>query len=152
MLTLTDGKAVQLGQVVGKDGAPGRDGKDGEPGRDGLGFDDLDVDYDGVRSITMRMKRGDAVKEFQFQMPVMIYQGIFRAERIYDVGDTVTWSGSLWHCHERTSDKPGDKDSKGWQLVAKKGADGKNGARGERGDRGPPGANGKDLTIPMMGR
>ena len=36
VLTLSDGKAVNLGAVVGKDGEPGRDGVDGAPGRDGV--------------------------------------------------------------------------------------------------------------------
>lgn len=148
VLTMQDGRTVDLGLVIGCDG---KDGKDGAPGRDGLGFDDLDIAYDGQRNFSIRMQRGDAVKSFEFTMPVMIYRGIWKEGTDYSVGDTVTWDGSLWHCHEASNAKPGNGKT-GWQLCSKKGRDGKDGERGMRGERGAPGANGRDLTIPMQGR
>lgn len=71
------------------------------------------------------------IKEIDF--PAMIYRGVFSGGDFVP-GDTVTWAGSLWHCDEPTSDKPGEAGSKGWTLCAKKGRDGKDGL------------NGKDLT------
>ena len=60
-----------------------------------------------------------------FTMPVMLYKSVYKAEHQYRQGDMVTCSGSLWHCDEDTTDRPGGKDSKGWTLCAKKGADGR---------------------------
>lgn len=151
VLTLTDGRTVDLGAVVGEDGESGKDGEPGKDGRDGLGFDDLDVLFDGQRTFTFKMQRGEVVKEFQFDVPMMIYRGIYQKDAAYHPGDCVTWSGSLWHCQAETTEKPGEKTA-GWKLCVKSGRDGKDGMRGERGERGAPGANGKDLTIPMQGR
>lgn len=57
--------------------------------------------------------------------PGLRYLGVFVAGKTYDLGDCVTWDGSLWHCHsETTTAKPGD-GSKTWQLIVKRGRDGK---------------------------
>jgi len=61
----------------------------------------------------------------EFSMPVMLYKSVYKSEHQYRQGDMVTCSGSLWHCDEDTTDRPGGKDSKGWTLCAKKGADGR---------------------------
>ena len=61
----------------------------------------------------------------EFTMPVMLYKNVYKPETQYRKGDMVTCSGSLWHCDEDTNDRPGGKDSKGWTLCAKKGADGR---------------------------
>jgi hypothetical protein len=149
ILTMTDGKTVDLGLVVG---APGQDGKDGAPGRDGLGFDDLEVAYDGQRTFTFKMQRGDVIKEFAFAVPMMIYRGIYKKGDHYVPGDVVTWDGQMFHCHTATDTEPKYAEGSCWTLCTKKGRDGKDGSRGLRGERGPPGANGRDLTIPMQGR
>jgi integrin beta 3 len=117
--------------LQGEQGLPGRDGQPGVPGRDGkdgLGFDDLDVDYDGARTFTFRLQRGDRTKEFAFTVPVMLYQGVWQ-ERSYEPGDSVTWRGSLWVARAATDSKP-DEASTAWTLCAKKGRDGKDAARG----------------------
>nr|WP_279078520.1 phage gp6-like head-tail connector protein [Hafnia alvei] len=78
------------------------------------------------RGFTLTVKRASGSCETKsFDMPVMIYRGVFRAEKDYHPGDTVTWGGSLWHCDEYTRDKPGDIDAKGWTLAAKRGRDGR---------------------------
>ena len=55
-------------------------------------------------------------------LPTMIYQGVWKAGS-YQKGDTVTCSGSLWHCDEDTDTRPGEAQ-KSWTLVAKRGRDG----------------------------
>jgi hypothetical protein len=101
-----------------------QDGRDGADGKDGLGFDDMTVEHDGERLLTIKYARSDQRKHFDFVIPAMIYRGVFRQPAIYAPGDTVTWAGSLWHCDAHTSDKPGELGSKGWTLCAKKGRDG----------------------------
>lgn len=132
VLTLSDGKTVPLGRVVGKDADETAIAKLIEAeiakfprpkdGLDGLGFDDLTVEHDGERGIVLRFVRGEQVKEFRAHLPVMLYRGVFNDGHTYERGDTVTWGGHLWHCNEETRDKPGT--SKSWTLAAKRGRDG----------------------------
>lgn len=150
-----DGLTGERGQD-GPEGKPGRDGRDGVPGvagapgekgldglhgkdgQDGLGFDDLDVLYDGERGVTFRFTKGDRVKDFPLTLPMEIYRGVY-TEKAYARGDSVTWAGSEWHCNEPTTTKPGD-GSKAWTLKVKRGRDGKDGAPGADGKPG------RDLT------
>jgi integrin beta 3 len=107
------------------------------------GIADTEVDM-SERTVTIRtVKTGGAVIEKSFNVPTMIYRGIW-AERGYEFGDTVTWDGSLWHCEKASSDKPGTSDA--WKLCTKRGRDGRDGLRGEKGERGAEGRAGKDLT------
>lgn len=55
-------------------------------------------------------------------IPVMLHRGIWK-DGGYTQGDVVTWDGSQWHCLAPTDTKPGT--SKDWQLVVKRGRDGK---------------------------
>lgn len=105
-------------------GAAGEDGKDGIDGKDGLGFDDLTVEHDGERTVTLRFTQGDRVKEYVLTFPVPIYRGVYQAERGYDRGDEVTFGGSQWHCNDATADKPGE-GSPAWTLSVKRGRDGR---------------------------
>lgn len=123
-----DGRDGMAG-VPGRDGLNGKDGAPGKDGLDGLGFDDLDVVHDGERGFTFRFTRGDRVKEFPFTVPALIYRGVFVEGKEYARGDTVTWAGASWHCHTTTTAKPGD-GSKDWQLMVKRGAEGKAGRDG----------------------
>lgn len=134
----------------------------GKPGPAGLGFDDLEILYDGERSFTFRLARGETVKEWRYSVPVQIYRGVYRDGETYQAGDTVTWASCLWHCKVSTSTKPEDKSSSDWVLAVKRGQDGasayavaqKEGFAGTRAEwlssiRGPRGAEGKpgrDLT------
>ena len=54
--------------------------------------------------------------------PVLQYLGVFEQGHSYVRGDTVTWAGSIWHCNEPTSDKPGASSSS-WTLAVKRGRD-----------------------------
>lgn len=100
------------------------DGKDGRDGTDGLGFDDLAVDYDGERGVTLKFTRGDVCKTFHLEMPVVIDRGVYKPGSPYQKGDAVTWGGSLWIAQkDAPASKPGEDG--GWRLAVKKGRDGK---------------------------
>ena len=144
----------------GQPGLPGRDGAPGKDGADGLGFDDLQVTYDGERKFTFRFVRGEKVKEFDFTVPMAIYREVFKEGTAYVTGDQVSFGGSIWHCLEPTTAKPGQGNPK-WRLACKHGRDGRDGKsayevavdagfRGSESDwlktlKGPPGPPGKDL-------
>lgn len=119
----------------GKDGRDGLDGKAGEPGapgtdgRDGLGFEDLDIAYDGERTITLRFARGDRELTYPIKLVgAMLYRGVYDMDRKYEPGDCVTWAGSMWVAKAETVSKPGTDPT--WQLSAKRGQEGKAGRDG----------------------
>lgn len=151
VLTLSNGEVRNVGLVTGKDGVPGEPGKDGVPGTDGapgLGFDDLDVIYDGLRNFTFRMKRAEAVKDWSFNVPFPLYARAWKDGNEYKEGDLATWDGSLWHCDIDGPGKPGTAGG-GWTLALKRGQDGRPGKDGEK---GMPGRDGKDALefAPML--
>lgn len=112
--------------VPGLTGEKGLDGVNGKDGADGLGIDDLAVLHDGERTVTFRFQNGHKVKDFQVVFPVQIYREVYTEGKTYERGDSVTWGGSEWYCHEPTLTKPGD-GSKAWTLKVKRGRDGKDG-------------------------
>lgn len=86
----------------------------------------IEVQHSEQRTFTLTVNRTSGTSETKtFDVPVMIYQGVFKTGQEYLPGDTVTWGGSLWHCDEQTQDKPGEAGSKGWTLAAKRGRDGR---------------------------
>lgn len=86
----------------------------------------IDIQQSEQRCFTLKVNRTSGTSETKsFDVPVMIYQGVFKSGQEYLPGDTVTWGGSLRHCDERTQDKPGEAGSKGWTLAAKRGRDGR---------------------------
>ncbi|MGR4048611.1 phage gp6-like head-tail connector protein [Kosakonia cowanii] len=86
----------------------------------------VDIERSDQRRFTLTVNRASGVSETKsFDVPVMIYQGVFKSGQDYLPGDTVTWGGSLWHCDEPTQDKPGETGSKGWTLATKRGRDGR---------------------------
>lgn len=127
VITTTEGVPHNLGRVVGRDGRDGAKGDPGKDGADGLGFDDMEATYDGGRTITLRFARGDRVKEFAFEVPMVIDRGVYSQGREYSPGDGVTWAGSYWIAQERTREKP--DTGKGWRLAVKRGRDGKDAER-----------------------
>ena len=114
VLTFSNGETKELGNVVGDDG---------KPGADGLGFDDLSVDYDGEKTLTLKFNRGEQSKEFPLALPIVMDRGVYKDGASYQAGDGVTWAGSFWIAQEDTADKP--DTGKGWRLAGKKGRDGK---------------------------
>jgi hypothetical protein len=145
----------------GLPGAPGTPGRDGAPGNDGLGFDDLQVERINQRRVVFKFVRGDRAKEFPVDLPAVIYSGIHVEGTAYQLGDTVTWAGALWHCNAPTSTKPG-QGNKVWTLCTKAGRDGRdgrsayevaveNGFKGSEADwlkslKGPPGKDGRGFA------
>ena len=90
------------------------------------GVSGIDIQQSEQRNFTLTVSRTSGASETKsFDVPVMIYQGVFKSGQEYLPGDTVTWGGSLWHCDEQTQDKPGEAGSKGWTLAAKRGRDGR---------------------------
>lgn len=57
--------------------------------------------------------------------PQMAYTGTWRQGASYQRGDFCSDHGSLWHAWQTTSERPGESEH--WQLVAKRGADGRPG-------------------------
>jgi hypothetical protein len=95
---------------------------EGKPGVDGIGFDDMAAEYDGERTITLRFERGETVKTFSFDMPVVLDRGVWK-DGEYKAGDGVTWGGSFWIAQKDTESKPGGGED--WRLAVKRGQDGK---------------------------
>lgn len=122
ILTLSNGLAKDVGRVVGHDGAKGADGKDGQ---DGVGFDDMGVDFDGDRTVTLKWTRGEKTVKREIVFPVPLDRGVYSKGKDYQAGDGVTYGGSFWLAQEDTTDVPGS--SKAWRLAIKKGRDGKDG-------------------------
>jgi hypothetical protein len=126
-------KAIPAGPP-GEPGAPGvgTPGRDGLDGADGLGFDDLNVEYDGERLVTLTFSRGAIVKRFPLELPIPIDRGVWVSTKTYVRGDVVSWRGGGWICqHEAAAGMlPGEGGV--WRLAVKKGSD----ARRDRGNRG----------------
>lgn len=128
----------------GKDGASGSHGKDGAPGVDGLdgiGFDDLEFEYDGERTLTLVFVRGDLRKEFSFKIPAPMDRGPFKEGSSYETGDLVSFGGSMFIAQRDTTTKP--ETSADWRLCVKRGRDGRDGKDGKQGERGLAGKDGK---------
>lgn len=142
-----DGRDGQPG-LPGRDGQDGKDGADGASGKDGadgLGFDDLSVEYDGERTVSLLFARGEVVKRFDLSLPVVLDRGVYRHDEKHARGDAVSYGGSLWIAQKDAPEgKPGE--SSDWRLAVKKGRDGKDGKDGDRGERGLEGKAGRDLT------
>lgn len=68
-------------------------------------------------------KSSGSIAKLPFYVPAMVYKRVYQDGKTYKKGDTVTWAGSMWHCDEDTTEKPGD-GSKHWTLAAKRGRDG----------------------------
>lgn len=88
------------------------------------GVSAVDIQQDNERSFSITLERASGALEVKsFDVPVTIYRDVFKAGTEYQPGDTVTWGGSMWHCNEPTTDKPGETGSKGWTLAVKRGRD-----------------------------
>jgi len=134
-------RIAQLEAMPREAGPPGRDGRDGQPGvpgaagldgkdgLDGLGFDDLSVEHDGERLLTLSFTRGEQVKQFPVVFPIPLYRGVWK-EGAFAKGDGVTLGGHVWIARCDTSAKPGDSED--WKLAVKRGRDGRDRPEGEK--------------------
>ena len=109
--------------AIGPVGPSGPAGRDGVDGADGIAIEDLAITQTGERSVTLGSPR-KAIGTVTF--PFAIYRGVWVEGQTYERGDGVTWAGSMWHCNEPTTTKPGD-GTKAWTLTVKRGRDGKDG-------------------------
>lgn len=97
-------------------------------GRDGLGFEDMQVEYDGARSLKLVFVRGEQRKEFPLRVPAIIHRGVYNKDTDYEDGDAATWGGSMWLAQCATKgEQPGT--GKSWRLVVKRGNDAKSPGR-----------------------
>ena len=104
----------------------GKDGVDGNPGADGMGFDDLAIEYDGERCISISLQKDGREIHKYLHLPIVIDRGVFKTEQKYQQGDGVTWAGSYWIAQASEPEgTPGSSD--GWRLAVKKGRDGRHG-------------------------
>lgn len=122
VVTKTNGEAITLGMVIGKDGEKGADGKDGAD------FTNVEIDYDGERSLIIRGIGGEIVKK----LPIPMDRGYYREGAQFEKGDIVTTEGSAWIALKDTDTKPGHDQKDAWRMFARKGKD------GEKGDKGVP--------------
>jgi hypothetical protein len=153
-----DGKSIDVAQIIemiraevannrpkdGIDGKDGRDGVDGKDGRDGFSLEDFSAEFDGERTITLKFARGDISKKWFFRFPNTIYRGVYKEGNAYEIGDEVSWAGSMWIAMKDQPGHPRDHENSGWKLAVKAGRDGKDGEQGKKGDSGRPG---RDLTM-----
>lgn len=121
VVTKTNGESIVLGVVIGKDGDKGLDGKDGAD------FSDVELDYDGERSLIIRGRGGELVK----RLPIPIDRGYWREGMKSEKGDVVTQEGSAWIALKDTSAKPCRENADDWRMMARKGRDGAPGPAGK---------------------
>ena len=118
---------LQLAHIESRPPVPGPAGERGVPGErgaDGLGFDDMAVEYDGDRTLTLAFTRGSERKAFPHVMPWPRYRGEYQAGHAYTVGDVIRHGGSAWHCMAPTTLAPADNRDE-WALMVRRGRDGK---------------------------
>jgi hypothetical protein len=116
VVTLSDGKTVPLGEVIGKDGAAGAAG---------FSLDDLEIEQIDRKSVELRFKRGELEVTRTLRLPGMVYRGVHKDGEAYEEGDTVTSGGSLWVALKDATTKPGIEGGSEWQLAVKRGRDGR---------------------------
>jgi len=137
VVTLTNGEARALGEVVGRDAdmaaidkaitekvAAIPVPKDGNDGRDAFQLEDFEASVlDDGRTIRFAMTAGGEQRAYHLPFPVVIDRGVYRDGQKYEQGDAVTWAGSIWIAQKETEAKPDAGD--GWRLSVKRGRDGK---------------------------
>lgn len=124
VITTTKGEAIKLGAVVGRDGAPGRDGSD---------LSDVEFDYDGHRTISVKARDGRVAKSYKLSIP--LDKGYWREGMSAEAGDILTHAGNAWIAIKDTAAKPCVENGEHWRLFARKGRDGADGRPGR--DLGP---------------
>jgi len=127
VLGLSNGEIFRVGMVRGADG---------KDGKDGFALSDFDAEMrDLGRTLILRFKGDEVEQVYELGLATPVYRGVFRQGEAYEIGDLVTFGGSVWHCQAPTTEKPGD-GNKAWVLAVKHGRDGKDGPTGERGPAG----------------
>lgn len=85
----------------------------------------LDMELAPLRQQIHELK----TKVHELESQGLKYCGVWDQQKAYGRGDVVTHAGSAWVCREATTAKPGEADiaSRAWQLVVKRGRDGRDG-------------------------
>lgn len=96
-------------------------------GQDGFSLDDLSMEYDGERTVSLKFERGDLSKSLEIVLPTIIDRGVYSPEAQYVKSDAATFGGCLWIAQKNDPGKPGEPGNDGWRLAVKKGRDGKDG-------------------------
>lgn len=113
--------------------------------QNGIASIGIEQSTENPRRLSVLVKTTDGKAERQvFQIPMPLYRGVYKADADYEQGDTVTWDGSVWHGNAKTP-KGAPGKSPDWQLIVKRGNNGKDGTNGLIGPQGPEGKPGKDL-------
>lgn len=115
----------------GADGLNGKDGKDGSPGSDGapsiIPGPAGPKGERGADGIATREELESLIEtrfaELQVRSFADAYRSVFKHGESYKRGEFSTWGGSLFLALADTENRPGE--SSDWQLVVKRGADGK---------------------------
>lgn len=107
ILKFTNGETKNVGRIEG---------------RDGMGFDNMDIQWDGERGLTFALRRGDELQEHTFVLPIPVYREVYKRGESYQRGDVTTWGGSAWVALVDTDQAPGE-NNKDWKLAVKKGQD-----------------------------
>lgn len=119
---MSDGTTKDLGVFVGQDGKSGKDGAD---------FTETSFDYDGERTLTIRGRGGEIVKN----LPIPLDRGYYREGMKAEKGDILTHDGNAWLALKDTSAKPCTENKEDWRIFARRGRDGRDGKDG----KAPPG-------------
>lgn len=93
-------------------------------GKDGFALEDLQMSFDGERTLSMKFVRGDLVKSLDMVLPTVLDRGVFREGDSYVKNDGVTFGGSYFIVKKDSPEgKPGLSDD--FRLSVKRGRDGK---------------------------
>lgn len=128
-VTLTNGEVKNLGPVVGRNGADGKDG---------LSLDGFELEYlPESHEIAMKATAAGRVKELRYPAGGIRPAGYWREGTKAQAGEAWVHDGSLWIAIKSTGAKPmtGLDD---WIIAARKGRDGERGAKGIDGSPPPP--------------
>lgn len=120
-ITLTNGEVKNLGPVVGRNGADGKDG---------LSLDGFEMEYLAEsHEIALKATAAGRVKELRYPAGGIRPAGYWREGTKAVAGEAWVHDGSLWIATKGTALKPatGMDD---WIIAARKGRDGERGAKG----------------------
>jgi len=126
-ITLTNGEVKNLGPVVGKNGADGKDG---------LSLDGFELEYlPDSHEIALKATAAGRVKELRYPAGGIRPAGYWREGTKAVAGEAWVHDGSLWIAKTATGSRP-ESRSEDWIIAARKGRDGERGAKGM--DGSPP--------------
>lgn len=111
ILTLSNGETRDLGRVEGKNGDPG------------FSLTDFEVEQIDLRTLVLSFVAGEVRHSYEVSLGGFIDRGVFKDGETYELGDAVTWGGSLWIAQCETTAKP--ETNGDWRLAVKRGRDGK---------------------------